>query len=166
MFLSFEIFRPLGDSPLNGGIHSLLWLWCHPEGVQTVACNQGRYGTWTFKVMMSRPGIVSQRASEAGSSVAASTHGEPALPHIRGEFLWNQNGWVSLQLLCSVFRARWSTDPRKLYLAFSSVSQIRLTGMFRKRCLQINHLEFLSFVPNLPKQLFWEQDPEWNLYAA
>ena len=34
--------------------------------------------------MMFRPGIISQGASEAGTLVAASTHGELALHHIHG----------------------------------------------------------------------------------
>ena len=49
-----------------------------------VAHYHSEYGTWTFKVMMFRPGIISQGASEAGTLVAASTHGELALHHIHG----------------------------------------------------------------------------------
>lgn len=64
--------------------------------------HHSKYGTWTFKVRMSRPGILSQGASEAGTLVAAYTHGEPVLCHIRGGVSVEPEGLSFLHLLPGV----------------------------------------------------------------
>lgn len=105
--------------------------------------------------MMSRPGIISQGASEAGTLVAASTHGEPGLCHIRGGVSVEPE-WLSfLHPLPGVSSAKVSTDPRKSYRPFPSVSQTRLAGcaVVLKGGLQTNHLEFLGLIPSLASQV-------------
>lgn len=63
---------------------------------------------------MSRPPALDcqPRSKWSRIRVAASTHGEPALPHIHREFLWNQNSWVSCNC-CVVFpEPKWAQTLR------------------------------------------------------